>query len=522
MTATGTPSESRVLVLSPLQRDLAMATDVLARAGFYSEAFTDVESLVEAAGRGGAGMLLIAAEALSKNVTARLTSLLHSQPAWSDLPVSVITHSRIADPHELRALRGLEHLHSVTFLDRPVRIAALVSTARAALQSRNRQYQVRELLAAAEEDLRRRDEFLAMLSHELRNPLSAISNAIHIMHLQPARSAHTVRIMERQVGHLSHMVDDLLDVARITSGKVELQRTRADLNQILNDAIETVASYIDEQHHQLDLDRPAETLLVEADPARLTQVITNLLHNAAKYTEPGGRIRVTLAAEGENAVLRVRDSGIGLDHAHRERMFDLFAQGKRNIDRSQGGLGVGLTIVRRLVQMHGGEVWADSDGPGRGSEFCVRLPLAPRQTADRETAGPGAQAEGSCRVLVVDDNREVADGLALLIEALGHEVRTVYRGQDALAYARDYRPDVVFLDLGMPGMDGFDVASAMQTLPQRQQMTVVAITGYGDDETIARSRTVGFDHHLLKPARLQSLQQILAAAPDTGLRAGSL
>ena len=521
MIPVGTEVDTRILVLSPLPRDRSLATEVLTRAGFHSEGIANAGALREALARGGAGMLLIAVEALSDRETMQcLTDMLDHQPAWSDLPLSIITHSRISDPHELHALRWLEHLHSVTFLDRPVRVAALVSTARAALQARSRQYQVYALLAAAEEDVRRRDEFLAMLSHELRNPLSAVSNVIQLMRLQPDRSALAAQMLERQVDHLTRMVDDLLDVARITSGKVELQKSRIALNQVLSDAIETAALYIEERQHRLEVVWPPQSPYVDADPARLVQVVGNLLHNAAKFTPPGGKIRVSLAVDGNDAVLRVRDSGLGLDRAHRERMFELFAQGNRNLDRSQGGLGVGLTIVRRLVKMHGGEVWADSEGPGKGSEFCVRLPLAkPADGTDPAAVAP-ARPHAPCRVLVVDDNREVADGLAMLVEALGHEVRTVYCGRDALTCADDFLPAVVLLDLGMPEMNGFDVVRALQARPRRTRMTVVAITGYGDDETVAKSRSAGFDRHLLKPAPLQALQEIFAAATAAGFCAG--
>lgn len=520
MIPVGTQQDFRVLVLSPLQRDLALTTAVLTRAGFQSEGFANAGALMDALARGGAGMLLVAAEALSaRDTVSRLIHLLDNQPAWSDLPVSIITQSRIANPQELIALRKLEHLHSVTFLDRPVRIAALVSTARAALQARARQYQVHALLTAAEDDVRRRDEFLAMLSHELRNPLSAISNAVNVMHLQPDRSARAVRLLERQVGHLTRMVDDLLDVARITSGKVELQKARVNLNQVLSDAVETVAAYIGEQRHHLDVAGSPEALYVEGDSARLIQIVANLLHNAAKYTGPGGQIRVCLERDGDAAVLRVQDSGIGLDPAQCERMFDLFVQGECALDRSQGGLGIGLTIVRRLVRMHGGDVSAASEGPGKGSEFRVRLPLSMHVTAIEDAAADHtARMDEACRVLVVDDNPEVANGLALLLEVLGHEVRILYRGRDAPGYARDYRPHVVFLDLGMPDMDGFAVARALQALPRRAEMTVVATTGYGDDETVVRSRSSGFDRHLLKPARLQALEEILGAARHPGNR----
>lgn len=517
MTPPSAADETRVVMLSPLQRDLAMATEVLGRAGFYSDGFSDANGFMQRVAERGAGMLLISAEALlEQDAVTRLTETLHGQPAWSELPVAIITHSRIADPQELRAVRGLEHLPSITFLDRPVRIAALVSTVRAALQARSRQYQVRELLREADERVRQRDEFLAMLSHELRNPLSAISNGVNVLRVQSPENDKMTALLERQVNHLSRMVDDLLDVARITSGKVTLKKEPVDLDAVLTDAAETVTPYVKERQHQLTVVRGRKPIQVMGDSARLTQIVANLLHNAAKYTQPNGQIHIALETTDQHAVLRVRDSGVGIESDHLERIFELFAQGTRDLDRSQGGLGVGLTIVHRLVQMHGGDVFAHSDGPDKGSEFCVRLPLA-NQTAAVHPGGAEAPASNvSCRVLVVDDNAEVADGLASLIEALGHEVRTVYGGQQALAAVPDFLPDVVFLDLGMPDMDGFDVARALSTLPQRQHMQVVAITGYGDDQTVAEARGSGFDRHLLKPARLQALQDILRAAkrPD--------
>ena len=520
MIAVGNKHAYDVLVLSPLQRDLALATEVLAQAGFRAKGFSTITSLIDVLNSDGAGMLLIAIEALAVHDTmARLFAALDDQPPWSDLPVSIITHPRISDRQELRALRRLERLHSATFLDRPVRIASLISTTRAALQARKRQYQVHVLLTTAEEDVRRRDEFLAMLSHELRNPLSAISNAIHFIQLEPERGVGVAQMLQRQIQHLTRMVDDLLDVARITSGKIDLKKTVIDLAAIVDAAVETVGAYIRTQQHHLDVVKPPWPVYVEGDPARLTQVVGNLLHNAAKYTEKRGRIEITLEQHQEEAVLRVRDTGIGLDHAHRDRLFDLFAQGSRGIDRSQGGMGVGLTIVRRLVQMHDGSVSAASDGLGRGSVFCVRLPLLqPAPDVGETTARATAHAR-SRRVLVVDDNEDIGDGLGLLIEALGHDVRVVYDGRDALRAVQDCPPDVIFLDVGMPGMDGFEVARALRGSPDRERMVVVAVTGYGDEATVRNSLAAGFDLHLLKPAELQSLQKILSAGADARARA---
>lgn len=509
MMAAPTQSEIRVLVLSPLPRDLAMARDVLTGAGFEVEVFKDIGTMVNSITYDGAGMLLVAAEALfSREVVSQLTGALHNQPAWSDLPVTIITHSRIADPHELRAVRGLEHLHSVTFLDRPLRIAALVSTVRAALQARNRQYQVRDLLKAAEDGMRQRDEFLAMLSHELRNPLASISNAVHVLQLAPQRTSKLTEVLGRQVGLLSRMVDDLLDVGRITSGKVTLKEDRFDIAEPLRDAIETVDGFIQSCQHRLEVVTCAEPLLIQGDPARLAQVFANLLHNAAKYTPPGGTIQAEVSSQKGHAVFCVRDSGMGIEPEQLNHIFDLFAQAERSIDRHEGGLGVGLTVARSLVEMHGGTISARSEGAGKGSEFRVELPLATRRP-DSVHGALASSMDRSCKVLVVDDNPEVADGLALLVETLGHEVRTVYHGSEVMAYARDYRPDVVFLDLGMPEMDGYSVARALRALPGRNHICVVALTGYGDAETVIKCHAAGFDQHLLKPADLQSLQDIL-------------
>lgn len=500
--------DERVLLLSPLHRDRSLARELLMRAGFAVETVEDMTALAASA-RVGAGMLLVAAESLfNRELVAELTDLLHNQPPWSDLPVVLITHSRIADPHELRALRGLEHLHSVTFLDRPVRIAALVSTVRTALQARSRQYQVRDLIRTAEDGMRQRDEFLAMLSHELRNPLASITNAVQVLQIDPTRVSHITGVLSRQVSLLSHMVDDLLDVGRLTSGKVTLKDTRFDIAEPLRAAMETMGTYVQERNHQLQVHTTEQPLPVHGDAARLAQVFGNLIHNAAKYTEPGGQIEVRLTGEGHHAVLRIRDSGVGIAPEQLPRIFDLFAQAERDLDRSDGGLGIGLTVARRLVEMHGGELNASSEGIGKGSEFQVRVPLAKHQHDTLEAAANDG-ADGTCRVLVVDDNPAVADGLALLVEALGHEVMTLYSGNEVLPYVTQYQPDVVFLDIGMPETDGYTVARSLRNLPGRPHMNVVALTGYGDLDTVRRCHAAGFDQHLLKPADLASLKAIL-------------
>jgi two-component system CheB/CheR fusion protein len=374
-----------------------------------------------------------------------------------------------------------------------------------------------EQLAEAD---RHKDEFLAMLAHELRNPLAPIRNALHILKQPDANGGMLGQAMdmaERQVGHMARLLDDLLDVSRISRGRIELRQEPVDLAAVLGRSVEAARPLFEERQHQLTVSLTPGPLRVRGDPTRLDQVVTNLLNNAAKYTDPGGRIRVSAGREGGAVVLRVRDTGIGIDPEMLPKIFDLFVQAERRLDRSQGGVGIGLTLVRRLVELHGGTVDAQSAGPGRGSEFVVRLPAAPEGEAGARAGAAGADAASpralSRRVLVVDDNVDAADSIALLLRLGGHEVRVAHDGPTALLIARAFRPQVVFLDIGMPGMDGYEVARRLRREPGPQPALLVALTGWGHDEDRRRSQEAGFDHHLVKPVDPAALVQLLAGVP---------
>ena len=364
---------------------------------------------------------------------------------------------------------------------------------------------------------RRKDEFLAMLAHELRNPLAPIRNALHLLKLPEvtgAVAAQAREMMERQVEHMVRLVDDLLDVSRITRGKIKLQKEPVRLTTILSRAVEAVTPLMEARRHQFTASLPAEDVLVEADPTRMAQVVVNLLNNAAKFTPEGGRISLGAGRQGRHAVITVRDNGLGIRADALSHIFDLFVQADSTLDRSQGGLGIGLTLVRSLLEMHGGSVEAFSDGPGRGSEFVVQVPVseAPRQEPPGNGVAEGTPHHASRRILVVDDNVDAAESLALILKLQGDEVRTAHDGPAALEVARAFQPEVILLDIGLPGMSGYEVARTLREEPPFEEALVVAMTGYGQDEDRRRSQESGFDHHLVKPVQPDALYKLLADA----------
>jgi PAS domain S-box-containing protein len=378
----------------------------------------------------------------------------------------------------------------------------------------------RRRVEALEEAERQMNEFLAMLAHELRNPLAPIRNALSVLQMTaPAqgKEAWARNIIDRQLTHMTRLVDDLLDVSRITSGKITLHREPIDLRDAIATAVEASRPLIDARHHRLEVTVPPEPLRMSADATRLAQVVVNLLNNAAKYTPEGGHIRLSLDSNGSQAIVRVRDNGMGITPELLPHVFDLFMQGQRSLDRSEGGLGIGLTLVHRLAHMHGGSVEAHSAGTGRGSEFVVRLPLA---GADAP-ADPGpdrskpAPAPGR-RVLVVDDNADSAESMCLLLGMWGHEARVARSPQDALAVAAEFRPELVLLDIGLPGMDGYELAGRLREMPGGNAAMMVAVTGYGHEDDRRRSERAGFSAHLVKPVAVPNLQRVLASLPPAG------
>jgi two-component system CheB/CheR fusion protein len=375
---------------------------------------------------------------------------------------------------------------------------------------------LRQLNAELREADRRKDEFVATLAHELRNPLAPIRNAVRILQAKGPQDTEIQwghSVIERQVTHMSRLLEDLLDVSRIAQGKLELRRTLVPLAQAIEAAVETCRPAIDAAGHTLDVSLSGEALQVEADPVRLAQVFGNLLANAAKYTERGGRIEVTARREGKDAVVTVRDTGIGIAREMLGRLFEMFSQAQPNAQRSQGGLGIGLSLVKGLVELHGGHVEAKSEGPHRGSEFVVRLPL---QMADVDDLQGGADAGSamvrlSRRVLVADDNRDSADTLSTLLQVMGCEVAVAYDGQEAVEVGARFKPDAVLLDLGMPRLNGFEACERMRREAWGRNICIIAVTGWGQDDDRKRTQAAGFNAHLVKPADPGKLTELLAS-----------
>jgi PAS domain S-box-containing protein len=383
-----------------------------------------------------------------------------------------------------------------------------------------------KLLQDLEAASRAKDEFLAMLGHELRNPLSPIATALQLMKLRSdSRTTREQQVIERQVNHLTRLVDDLLDVSKITRGKVELRKEKVEIAEVIAKAVEMTSDLFEQRNHDVSVDVAEERLWVDGDPVRLAQVVANLLTNAARYTERGGKIIVSARREwGQGAggqlgsseiVIRVEDNGSGISPDLLPRIFDLFIQGHRSSDRAQGGLGLGLALVRNLVALHGGSVVALSDGPGKGSEFVIRLPPAaeaghsPARRAELDRAPPPASFHGK-RILVVDDNNDAANSLAELLRDVGHEVAVAYSPVAALEVAELFRPEVAVLDIGLPVMDGYELAARLRSNPVTAHCLLIALTGYGQSHDRLRSEQGGFQYHLVKPVDIPQLFRIVA------------
>jgi PAS domain S-box-containing protein len=616
---------------------------MLTRAGIPSVACRSSVDLGAEMAR-GAGVIVLAEEALTVEMTRTLQQLLDNQSSWSDLPILLLTRR---GANSATVTSALTTLGNVTLLERPVRTGAFLTAVHAALRARERQYELRDrvedmaILAAivtssddaiisksldniirtwngsaermfgyteaeavgnpitlivpaerrAEERMiheriirgervdhfetvrvckdgrlldisltmspihdangrvvgaskvsrdithqkaieqalrdadRRKDEFLATLAHELRNPLAPIRNSLHILKLLenlPPEVEHLSAIMERQVNHMVRLVDDLMEVSRITRGKIELRKEPVDLAAVLKSAIETSQPLIDGSGHRLHTAVPSLPMTVDGDPVRIAQIFANLLNNAAKYTRPGGHIWLSVRAESDAAVVAIRDSGVGISKEMLPRIFDLFAQDHSAQDLSQGGLGIGLTLVQSLVRMHGGTITVNSPGRGQGSEFIVRLPLMPTPEPPAGAPEPAhaAPATPALRVLVVDDNPDAADSLGRLLALLGAQVHTVHDGAAALKALDTFRPSLVLLDIGMPQMDGYEVARHIRKLDPNKEMMLIALTGWGQDEDRNRSFSAGFDHHLVKPTDIEALQELIKSVSGGGPGSG--
>ncbi|HJU20972.1 MAG TPA: ATP-binding protein [Casimicrobiaceae bacterium] len=507
-------SEHRLLILAPTPRDSDYTRAMLHDVGIAATVCPNFTSLIREMGL-GVGAVLIAEEALTEGLE-QLASMLDSQPSWSDLPIMLITQHGTDSP---RAIQAVDALGNVTLVERPIRVAALISTVRTALRARARQYETRAHLAALEEADRRKDEFLAVLAHELRNPLAPIRNSVQILRLTGGGGAvgKLSEIMDRQVTHMVRLVDDLLEISRITRGKVDLRKEPTSIAAVIEAAIETSRPLIESGKHDLQVHLPSTDITLEADGMRLAQVFANLLNNSAKYTEPGGTIVIDARREGDTVVVKVSDSGIGISEALLPHVFDMFSQAESAHRYAQRGLGIGLTLVRSLVQMHAGTVEASSQGAGKGSVFTVRLPLTASSGPSWLPSPQVVELHGvkaPMRILVVDDNREAADSLGMLLRVLGAEIEIAHGGGEALHACEKYQPALAFLDLGMPEMDGYEVARRIRAMPFGGSVTLVALSGWGRGTDRRRAIEAGFDHHLVKPADMGALRAVLAAATD--------
>jgi len=384
-------------------------------------------------------------------------------------------------------------------------------------ESKRAEEDLRKLAASLSESDRRKSEFLATLAHEMRNPLAPIRSGLHLMRLHRDDMQAMNRVcdmMDRQVTHLVHMVDDLLDTARISGGKIVLRKTQTTLKSLILHAIETSKPIIDAGNHNLSVVLPDESLLLDADPTRVTQILANLLNNAAKYTPVGGRISISTLLNEHQVVINVTDSGVGIPQKSLTSIFEMFSQVRDSIGQAQGGLGIGLSLVKRLVELHGGSVSATSAGEGQGSTFCVRLPLlqATMQTLQKPTPSTESQesSEESFRVLITDDNVDAAETLSTILSLNGHITKVAHNGIDAVKAVRAFAPDVVFLDIGMPGMNGYEAAKAIRGMPGLDPIILVALTGWGDESDRLKATDAGFDHHITKPVDCETMTAFLA------------
>ena len=502
--------EQRILLRVATSKDATLAAEVLARAQIHALPCSGMAELI-AEFRVGAGALMFAEEILNDAAIEQLAQALQAQPPWSDVPLLVLARQG-ADSRAITLV--MDRFPNVTVIERPVRIASMISAIRSTLRARHHQFEVRSLLQGLREADNRKNEFLATLAHELRNPLAPMRTALALLS-RTAPTPETMRyheLMRRQVDHMVRLVDDLMEVSRITRGKIDLQLTPLAIDEAIAGAIELSRPLLDGAGHALSVELPDAPLWIRGDRIRLSQVFCNLLNNAAKYTRHGGRVTVTARRDGADALVRVSDTGSGLAPEMLESIFDMFVQVTDTAKTAQGGLGIGLTLVRSLVELHGGSVGASSDGLGRGATFTVRLPLMAAELGEAPSefgVHPSPKAELCCTVLVVDDNRDAADSLAELLRACGASVHAAHSGAEALRLAAERMFDVAVLDIGMPGMDGCELAVRLKSQPAHAGMLLIALTGWGQQADQRRIADAGFDHHLLKPVDTDELVQLI-------------
>ena len=511
-------SERRVLLRATTTKDAMLAVEVLGRSGMDAIACGSLDELVREMGRGAAAVL-IAEEVLVEAGFAAVHAALGAQPPWSDLPVLVLARTG-ADSNVI--VEAMDLLANVTVIERPLRVSALISTVRSALRARTRQYEMRDLLAGLREADQRKTEFLATLAHELRNPLSPLATALAMlsqMNVPPEEARDFYEMMQRQVDHMVRLIDDLMEVSRITRGKIELRPEPVQLAEVLSEAIELARPQMQAAGHELVVDLPAGDCPLLGDRVRLTQVFSNLLNNAVRYTPAGGG-RIVVRARGVNDVAQVsiRDNGVGVPPEMLDHIFGMFVQVSGTARAAQGGLGIGLTLVKTLVDMHGGRVRAASDGIGTGTEVIVELPIADGATSRVPDARAGAPEPQPLPgpILIVDDNEDAANSLAMYLDAVGATTDVAYDATRALELIARDRPPVAILDIGMPGMDGCELAQRLRSDPENAAMMLIALTGWGQPDDRQRVAEAGFDHHLLKPPDIGQLMAVLQERRSRG------
>ena len=517
--------QDRVLILAPTGRDASLACQLLSQEGLACLPCLDENILFQEI-EAGAAVAILAEEALQPRTLQTLSEVLGKQGPWSDLPLIIFSRSSGSSESILSSLGPLSN---ATILERPVRVSTLLSAVKAAQRARRRQYQVRDLLDRQTEADRRKDEFLAMLGHELRNPLAAIRNALWVLDEAGSRSDQDLRqrdVIERQTRHLVRMVDDLLDVSRVTLGKIILKRQTVDLAEVVSHCLVELDLAALAAGHGLELRVETEPVWVEGDPVRLEQVICNLVQNAIKYTPRGGTLTLSVRTENNEGTVRVRDTGVGITPEMLQQIFAPFTQVESSRSRSEGGLGLGLPLVRGLVELHGGRVEAHSAGPGQGSELIVRLPLRSSRRSVRRAGATGTSGawpvvvappvppgeKRALSILVVEDNLDGRESLRDLLEIWGHRVDLAENGPEGVERALAELPDVALIDIGLPGLDGNEVARRIRAGGETRRMALIAMTGYGQPEDRRRALQAGFDNYLVKPVDPAHLARLLAEA----------
>jgi two-component system, sensor histidine kinase len=514
---TGNPSMNgndprlTVYVLASLPRDAVLTCEHLHQAGIRAECTSSFDELLRLIGN-DIGAVLITEDAVPQHRWAELAGVLSKQPAWADIPVLVCAHQRQS------SVDRLLHAGSVTVIETPVAVNTLISAARSALRARKRQYEMRDLLTRLEDTDRRKDEFLAMLGHELRNPLAAIQLAVQLKQMRAPNEERDLQmqVIERQLRTLGRIVDDLLDVSRITLGKIRLDIRDIDLCEVARRCVQALTPEARASSLDLTITTPDEPAFVRGDLIRIEQIVSNLVTNAIKYTPAGGTVRVEVTDGGAPSLI-VGDNGIGIEQAILPKVFDLFSQAQQGLDRSRGGLGLGLALVKHLVELHDGTVEVASDGAGQGSKFTVHLPPSTlARTPPVSRAKLSSAMRDKLHILVVEDNDDARAMLRDLLESRGQEVDTAGDGVTGLQLALDKHPDVMLIDIGLPKLDGYQVASEIRRCIAKRPL-LIAMTGYGHERE--RALAAGFDIFMVKPIDVVELETMLATIKEQASRA---